>query len=236
MRINPATSKAAPPSRSLPNFPACNIAPRHRFIASRESCPTISSGNAAPNPKASMTAATANRLLPCAANTDAAPSVGPTQGLHTAPSNRPSRNWPRTPSGCNLSIQRCPALLTPPAARATRVCKLELNNTMPSNASIVAEARRNHSPSTPMAKPMVATNSPTATNDITTPAASAGTPSRCVAEAGASTIGNSGNTQGDSVDSSPANTPKPTLAVESSILSVGLADEGLDRGRIGIAG
>ena len=59
---------------------------------------------------------------------------------------------------------------------------------------------------------MVATNRPTLTNDVTSRAASAATPSRWIAMAGPSTRGSSGNTQGDSVESMPATKPNPMLA------------------------
>src|SRR5262249_14456370 len=48
---------------------------------SRDKRPSAVSGRAAPSPKANIAAATSPRSRPCAARIDAAPSVGPTQGL-----------------------------------------------------------------------------------------------------------------------------------------------------------
>ena len=51
---------------------------------------------------------------------------------------------------------------------------------------------------------MLAIRTPTTVKDSATPALSATPPNRCVATAEPIRIGTSGNTQGDSVDSSPA--------------------------------
>ena len=61
--------------------PAASKLPRQRMMASRDSQPRARRGNAAPNPNASITTATSPRSRPSAAKSDAAPSVGPTQGL-----------------------------------------------------------------------------------------------------------------------------------------------------------
>ena len=57
-----------------------DIPPRQRNRNSRDIAPSSTSGNPAPRPKVSIVKATAPRFLPCAAKTDAAPSVGPTRG------------------------------------------------------------------------------------------------------------------------------------------------------------
>ena len=101
-------------------------------------------------PEGEITAATLPRSLPCAASTEAAPSVGPTQGLQTAPSSRPSRNCPRKPLGESFASNVLPQLLTPPVAKAKRFCSEELSSTTPRIASMTAEAVRNTSPSSPM--------------------------------------------------------------------------------------
>src|SRR6266849_10981753 len=51
-----------------------------------------------PTPNANIVSATCGRSRSCAANSDAAPSVGPTQGLQTAPSSAPIENCPETVS------------------------------------------------------------------------------------------------------------------------------------------
>jgi hypothetical protein len=61
-----------------------------------------------------------------------------------------------------------------------------------------------------MEKPMVATNSPTATKDIQSPAASAAGPHFCCDAAAPRTIGSSGSTQGDRIDSTPATNDSAT--------------------------
>jgi cytochrome c biogenesis protein CcdA len=73
-------------------------------FVSREAKPSSISGKAAPRPKASMVSATWPRSSPLAASTEAAPSVGPTHGLHTAPRRSPSANWPASPPGVKLSV------------------------------------------------------------------------------------------------------------------------------------
>ena len=85
------------PSTTLPPWPAPNSRLRHLSMASRESSPSNSNGNAAPMPNDPIVTATWAKSLPCAASTEAAPSVGPTHGLHTAPSKSPSANWPFKP-------------------------------------------------------------------------------------------------------------------------------------------
>ena len=67
-----------------------------------------------------------------------------------------------------------------------------------------APAFRKTSASRPTEKPIVATNMPTATNDSAKPRLSAAGAKRCSLTAAASTMGMSGSTQGDSVDSTPA--------------------------------
>src|SRR5262245_6614035 len=62
---------------------------------------------------------------------------------------------------------------------------------------------------------MVATNSPTMTNDSASPVASATGPARCALTAAPSTIGNSGSTQGDSVERTPARKASATLPMSA---------------------
>jgi len=167
-----------PPRMSFPVFPALIIRPRQRMSACRDKDPTTRSGTAVPRPNATMTEATLARSRPWAARTEAAPSVGPTQGLQTAPSSKPSTNWPPRPVGVSRWIRRFPVLLTPDVATAKRCCSASLSSTAPMMPSSTAEMLRNTSPSSPAEKPMVATNRPTPTNDVTSPAANAATPRR----------------------------------------------------------
>src|SRR5260370_21169563 len=85
------------------------------------------------------------------------------------------------------------------------------------------------SASSPIENPIVATNSPIATNETARPAASAAGPKRCSETAAPSTSGNSGRTQGDSVDRTPAKNAS-TLAPAAITLS-SLGRGGLDHGR-----
>lgn len=55
------------------------------------------SGKAAPRPKLAIVKVAVPAPPLCAARTDAAPSVGPPQGLQTAPRSRPTRSWPPRP-------------------------------------------------------------------------------------------------------------------------------------------
>lgn len=71
-----------------------------------------------------------------------------------------------------------PASLTPAVATAKRRCIASLSSTMPSPARSTAEASRNTSPSSPIAKPTMATKSPMLVNDRTRPATKAGMPKR----------------------------------------------------------
>src|SRR5262245_49343951 len=80
---------------------------------------------------------------------------------------------------------------------------------------------------------MVATNKPITTNDSASPAASASGPARCALTAVPSTIGSSGSTQGDSVDSTPARNARPMLAISALQR---LVEQALDRCRVGVAG
>ncbi len=100
---NPRGSARLPERAGTPN--ACLTGPlaerirsRQRISASRDRNRAAAAGSAAPFQNASIVTATDGKLLAFAAASDAAPSVGPTQGLHTAPSNRPTPNWPIHPS------------------------------------------------------------------------------------------------------------------------------------------
>ena len=77
-------------------------------------------------------------------------------------------------------------------------------STTPMTRSSIAPSGRTTSASIPSDVPMLAIRTPTTVKDSATPALSATPPNRCVATAEPIRIGTSGNTQGDSVDSSPA--------------------------------
>ena len=77
------------------------------------------SGSAAPIPKTTMMTATCPRFSLRAAITEAAPKVGPTQGVQTMPRNSPSTNWPLSPA-VEKSLSRVSAQLpTGPSAAST---------------------------------------------------------------------------------------------------------------------
>ena len=139
------------------------------------------------------------------------PSVGPVQGLQTAPSSRPTPNCPNRPVGANPPNFSCANVPTGPAAVAKRICSAGSSSTMPMRISRTAAAFWNTSLPTPAAKPIVATKMPIAANDTATPAASATGPSLCSETAVASTIGTSGSTHGASIDRMPATKAKRTL-------------------------
>ena len=120
-----------------------------------------------------MVSATWPRFSPLAARSDAAPSVGPTQGLHTAPSISPSANWPPMPFAAKPP--NCPSTQfdTGPPAAATWALRLGTSNSTPRPIRSTAEMARNTPASRPMAKPMVATKMPMMTKESASPAASA---------------------------------------------------------------
>ena len=66
---------------------------------------------------------------------------------------------------------------------------------------------------------MVATNSPIATNDSESPAASATGPHFCFAAAAPSTIGRSGSTQGESTESTPATNDRTRPVIAAAALT-----------------
>src|SRR5262245_31411980 len=78
---------------------------------------------------------------------------------------------------------------------------------------------------------MVAMNRPTMTNQSASPAASATGPARCALTAVPSTIGNSGSTQGDSVERTPARKASATLPMFALDR---LLEQPLDRVGIGV--
>ena len=85
-----ARGAAFPPRRASARRPQ-----RRQRVAT--AMPITSRGVAAPMPNTSISSATAPSRWPCAANVLAAPSVGPTQGVQTTPSSRPTRNCPPRP-------------------------------------------------------------------------------------------------------------------------------------------
>ena len=166
-------------------------------------------------PNASMVRATAPRSLPCEASTEAAPKVGPTQGDHTAPSSSPTANCPPSPA-VEKPPKRCSVQFpTGPAASANCACNRGARSTTPTAISRMPATMRNTPASSPIAKPTVATVSPITTNDSASPPARANGPARCSLSALPSTIGNSGSTQGDSVERTPARNASAVVAMRA---------------------
>jgi hypothetical protein len=158
-----------------------------------------------------MTRLTLPRSLPWAARSEAAPRVGPTQGLQIAPSSRPSENCPASPLVLKPPSRLDAQSLTGPPAIATRVCRTGIASTAPMAIIRLAATTRKKSPSSPIEKPMTATKVPIAVKESATPVASAAGPQRCSDVAAPRTIGSIGSTHGDSVDRSPATKPSRTL-------------------------
>lgn len=88
--------EAAPSTVSTP-LPRVRRRPRQAIIAILDASPISISGSAAPKAKTAMIAPTCGKLRPCAAKTETAPSVGPTQGVHTTPRRTPTPNCPPRP-------------------------------------------------------------------------------------------------------------------------------------------
>ena len=124
-------------------------------------------------PKTSMVSATWPRLSPLAASTEAAPSVGPTQGLQTAPSSRPSANWPDMPAVEKPPRRFSTQLPAGPPAAARRIETCGTSSTTPISIISTAAAIRKTSPFSPIEKPIVAMNMPIARKDSASPAARA---------------------------------------------------------------
>src|SRR5208282_1119961 len=169
VRIITPTATALSPMKTFPRCPAESMRCRQRCRAVRDRTATASIGRVVPTPNANMTAATPPRSLRCAASTEAAPSVGPTQGLHTRPSSAPTTNWPAALVRANRRMIRSPAPARPLAATPRRACIDELMRASPSSTKSTADTVRNGSPSRPIAKPIVATKSPVMVNDVATP-------------------------------------------------------------------
>jgi len=190
---------------ALPFLPVERSRSRQRVITSRDTSPSAIKGMALPIPKANIVSATKPKLRPWAARTDAAPKVGPTQGLQTAPSSSPTPNCPRNPvvgAFPNLcSVQ----LLNGPAASASLSCKCGNVSTSPAETSNTAPNVLKNSPSRPIEYPIVATNDPITEKEIESPAASASGPSLCSDTAVPRTMGTKGRTQGDRIENNPAN-------------------------------
>jgi hypothetical protein len=136
--------------------------------------------------------------------TEAAPSVGPTQGVQTAPRSSPTPNCPEIPEVENPPKRLWVQLLTGPAAVANCVCMRGTISTMPTRISNIAAAERKAVMSRPTEKPIVATNNPIAVKERATPAARPSGANRCCATAPAKTTGTRGRTQGDRIDRTPA--------------------------------
>src|SRR5712671_676727 len=92
VRISTPSESSNTPITAFPPWPAESIRSRPRTSASRDIIPISSKGSAAPRPNAPIVRVTLTRLSERAASTEAAPSVGPTHGLHTAPSRTPTKN------------------------------------------------------------------------------------------------------------------------------------------------
>src|SRR6266478_4786276 len=109
--------------------------------------------------------------------------------------------------------------------------------TTPPASSKSAATPRKMPASSPIENPIVATNSPMATNETARPAASAAGPNLCSETAAPRTSGNSGRTQGDSVDRTPAKSASrlAPFAIAPSSLGRGGLDQGCDRAWVGIA-
>src|SRR5262249_28616447 len=160
--------------------------------------------------------------------------VGPAQGLQTAPSKSPVPNWPETPEALKPPKRLETQLLKGPAAAVTLSCNAGKASNSPIAARRIAAIVRNAVSSRPMAKPSVATKSPITVKDSAKPGASAAGASRCSDAAEASTIGRSGSTQGESVESAPA--AKDRLRLAAFTASKALGEERFDRGRVDDAG
>src|SRR5579875_563404 len=182
-----------------------------------------------------MTAATCPSARPCAARIDAAPSVGPTQGVQATPRSTPRTNWPPTPS----KLRPRAALSTvPPIRPATTAKRASIGGTSSTRAQPISSAAatiRSQSASRPRAKPIVATNSPAAVNDKAMPAANAAGAHRCRAIAAPKTIGTIGSTHGERIDSAPAKKAKTALPATTGRLFLRRADQLLDRGSVGLS-
>src|SRR5882724_3824092 len=223
----------AAPSNPLPNFPADIRLTRTRIKLARDKSPSKTKGSAAPMPNTAIVSVTRSRSWPWEASSDAAPSVGPTQGDHTAPSRRPIANWPASPEEAKrLPKWRSAQLETGPPAAASRACHDGSSSTTPSATMIAAAARRNMPASMSRENPTSASNRPSPVNDSARPAAKASAPSGWAVTAAPSTIGTSGNTHGDRIDSNPAakaNAKPVTEALKA------LVEQRGDRGFLGVA-
>lgn len=87
---------------------------------------------------------------------------------------------------------------------ARRVCQAGISRTSPIAIMMMAATTRNTLASSPREKPATAISNPNPVNEMASPAASASGPQRCCVTAAPSTMGSSGNTHGDRIDSSPA--------------------------------
>ena len=162
-----------------------------------------------------MIAVARSRLSPWLASDMAPPNVGPTQGLHTAPSNMPPRNCPvsdpRSTSSNPLSARAAkPAVAVENTAEAWGT-----SSTIPKRIIKTAPACAISSAFNPTARPKAETATPRTTKDRLIPAANATGPQRLACKAVANTIGNTGKTQGLISVSNPApyaNTKSMTAA------------------------
>ena len=185
-----------------------------------------------------MVTATEPRSLPCAASTEAAPSVGPTHGLHTAPSSSPTANWPPRPA-VEKPPKRCSVqLLTGPAAVRQPRLKLRHQKHGPDANQEDGRHIAEHAGIEPDRK-ADGGNDQTRRRRRTAPGRRRARtdPHGARSMPSPSTIGNSGNTQGDSVE---------RIAREERQRRCGhgglpvrlqrLCDQRLDRRAVGVAG
>lgn len=111
---------------------------------------------------------------------NAAPRVGPTQGLQTRPRVNPSRNWPGRPLPETPADTGAMAKLMRLAAIAKRSCGKCAIRITPKQNKRTPPASRKGPLSRSSEKPIVATNSPSAVNDRATSPARATGPSGAV--------------------------------------------------------
>ena len=122
-----------------------------------------------------------------------------------------------------------------PAAALKRSCNGGATRTIPKRIIKIAEPNLNTESSIPIAKPIVATNSPMATKEIATPSANSAGPNLCRDAAAPRTSGSNGNTQGERIDKIPARNASPMAPMLIFPASQGFIEQGGDRRGVGVA-
>jgi hypothetical protein len=166
------------PRIAFPPRPACSILERHRTIASRETSQQKQRQRGA-DAEGSHNDGYLYEILALRGMDQVAPSVGPTQGLHTAPSRSPMPNWLLSPVGAKPSNLSSTYPLTDPAEVNSRVWNCRTSSTTPTPSINRAATLRKTEASKPIENPIVATKRPIVTKDRARPAASAAGPKRC---------------------------------------------------------